>query len=142
MKSHRALLGALAVMALALAPACRNTGEQDSRQSAEKPRQSPDVKQKAEAIAETVAVRVGFDDNRGLGDKETGGRTALPIFREIMLRVYAEKLVGTVPQFPREIEEGIDNYLGSQAALEAGEERLDAGAMPEPPDAPPRAAPP
>src|SRR5437867_3691183 len=35
--------------------------------------------------AVTVAVRIGFDDNRTLGDKETGGRAALPIFREIML---------------------------------------------------------
>ena len=26
----------------------------------------------------TVAVRIGFDDNRELGDKETGGRAALP----------------------------------------------------------------
>jgi len=59
----------------------------------------------------TVAVRVGFDDNRALGEKETGGRTALPIFREIMLRVYERQLVGPVPSFPREIEEGIDRYL-------------------------------
>jgi penicillin-binding protein 1A len=59
----------------------------------------------------TVAVRVGFDDNRALGEKETGGRTALPIFREIMLRVYERRLVGPVPSFPREIEEGIDRYL-------------------------------
>jgi penicillin-binding protein 1A len=66
----------------------------------------------------TVAVRVGFDDNRGLGDKETGGRTALPIFREIMLRVYERQLVGPVPQFPREIERGIDRYLARQAAVE------------------------
>jgi membrane carboxypeptidase/penicillin-binding protein len=64
----------------------------------------------------TVAVRVGFDDNRGLGDKETGGRTALPIFREIMLRVYERQLVGPVPQFPREIERGIDEYLARRAA--------------------------
>src|ERR1051325_6047146 len=34
----------------------------------------------------TVAVRIGFDDNRELDDKESGGRVALPIFREIMLR--------------------------------------------------------
>src|SRR5207247_314907 len=53
----------------------------------------------------TVAVRIGFDDNRTLGDKETGGRAALPIFREIMLRAYQEKLVGSVPSFPRAIEE-------------------------------------
>jgi membrane carboxypeptidase/penicillin-binding protein len=67
----------------------------------------------------TVAVRIGFDDNRALGDKETGGRTALPIFREIMLHVYGQQLVGPVPEFPREIEERIDTYLVGQAALEA-----------------------
>jgi penicillin-binding protein 1A len=59
----------------------------------------------------TVAVRIGFDDNRTLGDKETGGRTALPIFREIMLLTYQQKLVGSAPSFPREIEDGIDQYL-------------------------------
>jgi membrane peptidoglycan carboxypeptidase len=63
----------------------------------------------------TVAVRVGFDDNRALGEKETGGRTALPIFREIMLRVYERQLVGPVPEFPREIEHRIDQYLARQA---------------------------
>ena len=63
----------------------------------------------------TVAVRIGFDDNRELGGKETGGRAALPIFREIMLRVYKAKLVGPAPKFPREIEEGIDRYLALQA---------------------------
>ena len=62
----------------------------------------------------TVAVRVGFDDNRALGENETGGRTALPIFREIMLRVYERQLVGPVPEFPREIEHGIDQYLARQ----------------------------
>jgi penicillin-binding protein 1A len=35
----------------------------------------------------TVAVRIGFDDNRSLGAKETGGRVALPIFRELMLKI-------------------------------------------------------
>ena len=59
----------------------------------------------------TVAVRIGFDDNRPLGDGETGGRTALPVFREIMLRVYKDQLVGRAPRFPREIEDGIDQYL-------------------------------
>jgi penicillin-binding protein 1A len=59
----------------------------------------------------TVAVRIGFDDNRTLGRKETGGRTALPVFREIMVRVYKDALVGTVPQFPREMEDRIDAYL-------------------------------
>jgi len=63
----------------------------------------------------TVAVRIGFDDNRTLGDKETGGRAALPIFREIMLMTYQQELVGSVPSFPRQIEEGIDQYLQRQA---------------------------
>jgi len=67
----------------------------------------------------TVAVRIGFDDNRALGRKETGGRAALPIFREIMLRVYKDKLVGPVPQFPREIEDRIDAYLARQTSLQA-----------------------
>jgi penicillin-binding protein 1A len=67
----------------------------------------------------TVAVRIGFDDNRKLGANETGGRTALPIFREIVLRIYKDGLVGPAPRFPREIEQGIDEYLALQAALEA-----------------------
>jgi penicillin-binding protein 1A len=64
----------------------------------------------------TVAVRIGFDDNRELGDKETGGRAALPIFREIMLRVYQHQLAGPVPEFPYAIERRIDQYLARQAA--------------------------
>jgi penicillin-binding protein 1A len=59
----------------------------------------------------TIAVRIGFDDNRSLGAKETGGRVALPVFREIALRVYSEKLVGPVPQFPAEMEQSINDYL-------------------------------
>lgn len=59
----------------------------------------------------TVAVRIGFDDNRTLGEKETGGRAALPIFREIMLRIYKDCLAGPTPQFPQEIEDRIDGYL-------------------------------
>jgi penicillin-binding protein 1A len=64
----------------------------------------------------TVAVRIGFDDNRALGEKETGSRAALPIFREIMLRIYQDQLVGPPPLFPREIEARIDTYLAIQAA--------------------------
>jgi penicillin-binding protein 1A len=59
----------------------------------------------------TVAVRIGFDDDRPLGERETGGRTAMPVFREIMLRVYEDQLLGPAPLFPREIEDGIDQYL-------------------------------
>jgi membrane peptidoglycan carboxypeptidase len=65
----------------------------------------------------TVAVRIGFDDNRSLGAKETGGRVALPVFKELMLRVYREKLVGPVPTFPAQMEQNINDYLagGSMA---------------------------
>ena len=59
----------------------------------------------------TVAVRIGFDDNRSLGTRETGALAALPLFREIILKVYQEKLVGPAPRFPQAIEENIDAYL-------------------------------
>jgi penicillin-binding protein 1A len=72
----------------------------------------------------TVAVRIGFDDNRTLGERETGALAALPIFREIMLRVYHDKLVGPAPHFPPEIEEGIDGYLAAQVLTEAGRDTL------------------
>jgi penicillin-binding protein 1A len=68
----------------------------------------------------TVAVRVGFDDNRTLGQKETGARAALPMFREIMLRLYGEHLVGPLPLFPRDIETRIDSYLAKRTARAAG----------------------
>jgi membrane peptidoglycan carboxypeptidase len=61
----------------------------------------------------TVAVRIGFDDNHSLGPKETGGRVALPVFQEITLNVYRQKLVGPVPEFPPEIEQSISIYLSS-----------------------------
>jgi penicillin-binding protein 1A len=67
----------------------------------------------------TVAVRIGFDDNRTLGPRETGGRTALPVFHEIVARVYADALVGTVPRVPREMEDRIDAYLAAPAEPEA-----------------------
>lgn len=67
----------------------------------------------------TVAVRIGFDDNRTLGAQETGGRVALPIFREIMLRVYQSQVVGPVPAFPWVIEEDIDGYLAAAATRAA-----------------------
>lgn len=52
----------------------------------------------------TVAVRIGFDDNRSLGSSETGGRLALPVFRDLMLAVYQAALVGAVPAFPARME--------------------------------------
>jgi penicillin-binding protein 1A len=59
----------------------------------------------------TVAVRIGFDDNRSLGAKETGGRVALPVFQEIVLSAYRQKVVGPVPRFPADMEQRIDVYL-------------------------------
>jgi membrane carboxypeptidase/penicillin-binding protein len=58
-----------------------------------------------------VGVRIGFDDNRSLGADETGGRVALPVFREIVLGAYGNKLVGPAPRFPPEMEQRIDVYL-------------------------------
>jgi len=65
----------------------------------------------------TIAVRLGFDDNRSLGAKETGGRLALPVFKEIMLKVYGEKLVGPVPEFPAQMEQNINNYLAARSVV-------------------------
>jgi membrane carboxypeptidase/penicillin-binding protein len=59
----------------------------------------------------TVAVRIGFDDNRSLGPKETGALAALPVFREIILKIYQEKLVCPAPRFPKAMEENINAYL-------------------------------
>jgi penicillin-binding protein 1A len=59
----------------------------------------------------TVAVRIGFDDNTSLGAKETGGRVALPVFKEIISKTYSEKLVNPVHEFPVEMERRIDAHL-------------------------------
>jgi penicillin-binding protein 1A len=59
----------------------------------------------------TVAVRIGFDDDSSLGDRETGARAALPVFRDLMGPIYAQGLAGSPPAFPSSIEEGIDAYL-------------------------------
>lgn len=67
-----------------------------------------------------VAVRIGFDDNRVLGEKETGARAALPIVREIMLRLDQDELVGPVPRFPSDSEGRIDECLAMRTVREAG----------------------
>jgi penicillin-binding protein 1A len=59
----------------------------------------------------TVAVRIGFDDSRSLGQRETGGRVALPVFQEVMLRMYKDRLTGPVPSFPAQMEQRITLYL-------------------------------
>jgi penicillin-binding protein 1A len=63
----------------------------------------------------TVAVRIGFDDNRSLGRGETGARLAVPVFRDVMMAIYQEQLAGPVPSFPDSIEAGITTYLQGPA---------------------------
>jgi penicillin-binding protein 1A len=64
----------------------------------------------------TVAVRIGYDDNRELGAKETGGRAALPIFRDVVRGIYTQGLMGETPQFPEEMEQRITDYVTYAAA--------------------------
>jgi penicillin-binding protein 1A len=71
----------------------------------------------------TVAVWIGFDDARSLGDGETGAAVALPVFRDIVRRIYADHLFGPPPRFPREIEAGIDAYLARTLHSPCEEER-------------------
>jgi penicillin-binding protein 1A len=59
----------------------------------------------------TAAVRIGFDDNRSLGSRETGGRLAMPVFQELMLGVYREQIVGAAPVFPVSMENRISASL-------------------------------
>jgi penicillin-binding protein 1A len=63
----------------------------------------------------TVAVRIGYDDNRELGEKETGGRAALPIFREVVQGIYTQGLRETTPSFPPEMEQRITDYVAAAA---------------------------
>jgi penicillin-binding protein 1A len=82
----------------------------------------------------TVAVRIGFDDDRSLGPNETGGRVALPVFEELMLRVYRDKIAGPVPLFPPQMEQRITRYLDRDAPalvdLERGSPALVADVAP------------
>jgi penicillin-binding protein 1A len=66
----------------------------------------------------TVAVRIGYDDNRELGEKETGGRAALPIFREVVQGIYTQGLREATPAFPPEMEQRITDYVAAAAADE------------------------
>jgi membrane carboxypeptidase/penicillin-binding protein len=59
----------------------------------------------------TVAVRIGFDDGRSLGSKETGSRAALPVFQEAILRLYQSQIAGPPPSFPPQMEQRITRYL-------------------------------
>ena len=74
----------------------------------------------------TVAVWIGFDDNRSLGSRETGGRVALPVFQELMLKAYGDGIMGPAPAFPQQMEQRITHYLQSEAASRLGTAPLPA----------------
>jgi membrane carboxypeptidase/penicillin-binding protein len=59
----------------------------------------------------TAAVRIGFDDGRSLGSRETGSRLALPVFQELMLGVSRDQIVGAAPAFPASMEDRITASL-------------------------------
>jgi penicillin-binding protein 1A len=59
----------------------------------------------------TAAVRIGFDDNRSLGPRETGGRLALPVFEELMRAIYQDQIVAVAPAFPARMEQHITDFL-------------------------------
>jgi penicillin-binding protein 1A len=80
----------------------------------------------------TVAVRIGYDDNRELGDKETGGRVALPIFRDVVRGMYTQNLAGSTPDFPEEMEARISEYVSWASARESDEWAADPAADSEP----------
>src|SRR5688572_11276547 len=60
---------------------------------------------------------IGFDDNRSLGTQRTGGRVALPVFKELVLRVYRE---GPVPEFPAQREQNINGVKKQTSSGFAG----------------------
>jgi membrane peptidoglycan carboxypeptidase len=75
----------------------------------------------------TVAVRIGFDDSHSLGARETGGRVALPVFQEVMLRLYQDQVAGPAPGFPSQMEHRITEYLQRETqARVAGGDRVPA----------------
>jgi penicillin-binding protein 1A len=84
----------------------------------------------------TVAVRIGFDDNRSLGKGETGARLALPVFRDILTRIYRDGLAGPAPTFPASLEERITSYL-EQPIAPPGVQEPGAALPVEPPAEPP-----
>ena len=59
----------------------------------------------------TVAVRIGYDDNRKLGGSETGAKAALPVFKTIVREIYGRNLVEPAANFPDQIEKSIDAYI-------------------------------
>ena len=78
----------------------------------------------------TVAVRIGFDDSHSLGSKETGGRVALPVFQELMLRLYRDEIAGTAPPFPPDMEQRITQYVQGDVPVAVVDTAASVGATP------------
>ena len=77
----------------------------------------------------TVAVRIGFDDNRSLGPGETGGALALPVFRDVMLGVYRDGILGNAPVFPVRMEGRITSALLAPSPLPSARVAVDLAAV-------------
>jgi len=80
----------------------------------------------------TVGVRIGFDDNRSLGPRETGGALALPVFRDVMLGVYVDEILGDAPAFPARMEDRITAALLAPAPPPSTRVAVDAAGRPVP----------
>jgi penicillin-binding protein 1A len=79
----------------------------------------------------TVAVRIGFDDNRTLGRGETGGRVAVPVFRRVLEGMYRDGLAEPASAFPAWMERSIDAYV--EGTAEFGVEDVASASDPPPP---------
>jgi penicillin-binding protein 1A len=87
-----------------------------------------------------VGVFVGFDDNRSLGDKETGAVAAVPIFIDFMQQAIKIRPVGEFREAPKDAKLLLVN--GSREAFRNGTEPGEGGAeagqpLPPPPGSPP-----
>ncbi|HWZ41835.1 MAG TPA: transglycosylase domain-containing protein [Candidatus Saccharimonadales bacterium] len=83
----------------------------------------------------TVAIHIGFDDNHSLGPGETGGRVALPVFRQIMLAIYHDKIMEPAPRFPDDMEDRISAYLKSSVVEAPVVQQVISLPPPKPPPA-------
>ncbi len=80
----------------------------------------------------TVGVYVGFDDNRSLGNRETGASAALPIFRQFMEEAMAGRDPGSFPA-PAGIQTVMIDRLTGQLVGDGGiPEYFRAGTVADP----------
>ena len=60
----------------------------------------------------------------------SGFKREAPVFEELMLKVYRDKLVGPAPAFPGQMEENITRYLEGDAVLIDAARRADLSGPP------------